>query len=118
MDITAALAEELGLKASAVEEAVKLLDEGNTVPFIARYRKEATGGMDDVALRTLEKRLAYLRNLEQRKDDVIFLINAQGKLTPELEAQIREATQLQRVEDLYKPYRKKRLTREIGRAHV
>ena len=111
MDITAVLAEELGLKASAVEEAVKLLDEGNTVPFIARYRKEATGGMDDVALRTLEKRLTYLRNLEQRKDDVIFLINAQGKLTPELEAQIREATQLQRVEDLYKPYRKKRLTR-------
>ena len=111
MDITAALADELKLKKEAVEAAIQLLDEGNTVPFIARYRKEATGGMDDVALRNLEERLAYLRNLEQRKSDVILLIKAQGKLTPELEAQIMEATQLQRVEDLYKPYRKKRLTR-------
>ena len=111
MDIIAALAEELGLKREAVEAAVKLIDEGNTIPFIARYRKEVTGGMDDVALRALDERLSYLRNLEQRKSDVILLIDAQGKLTPELEAQIREATQLQRVEDLYKPYRKKRLTR-------
>ncbi len=111
MDIIAVLAEELALKKDAVKAAVELLDEGNTVPFIARYRKEATGGMDDVALRTLEERLAYLRNLEQRKSDVLLLIDAQGKLTPELEEQIRAATQLQRVEDLYKPYRKKRLTR-------
>ncbi len=111
MDIIAHLAEELNLNTKAVETAVQLLDEGNTVPFIARYRKEATGGMDDVALRTLEERLAYLRNLEQRKSDVLLLIGAQGKLTPELEEQIRSATQLQRVEDLYKPYRKKRLTR-------
>ncbi len=111
MDIIAVLAEELALKQDAVKAAVELLDEGNTVPFIARYRKEATGGMDDVALRTLEERLAYLRNLEQRKSDVLLLIDAQGKLTPELEEQIRAATQLQRVEDLYKPYRKKRLTR-------
>ena len=111
MDIISVLAEELALKKGAVEAAVQLLDEGNTVPFIARYRKEATGGMDDVALRALEERLAYLRNLEQRKSDVLLLIGAQGKLTPELEEQIRAATQLQRVEDLYKPYRKKRLTR-------
>ena len=111
MDLIATLASELALKPEAVEAAIKLIDEGNTIPFIARYRKEATGGMDDVALRSLNERLAYLRNLEQRKDDVILLINAQGKLTPELEAQIREATQLQRVEDLYKPYRKKRMTR-------
>ncbi len=111
MDIIAVLAEELALKKDAVKAAVELLDEGNTVPFIARYRKEATGGMDDVALRTLEERLAYLRNLEQRKSDVLLLIDAQGKLTPELEEQIRAATQMQRVEDLYKPYRKKRLTR-------
>ncbi len=111
MDIIATLAQELGLKPASVEAAVALIDEGNTIPFIARYRKEATGGMDDVALRTLEERLSYLRNLEQRKEDVITLINAQGKLTPELEAEIRAATQLQRVEDLYKPYRKKRQTR-------
>ena len=111
MDIIAKIAEELGLKPAAVEAAVKLIDEGNTIPFIARYRKEATGGMDDVALRALADRLAYLRNLEQRKEDVIALIAAQGKLTPELEAEIRAAEQLQRVEDLYKPYRKKRLTR-------
>lgn len=111
MDIILTLAQELGLKPASVEAAVALIDEGNTIPFIARYRKEATGGMDDVALRTLEERLSYLRNLEQRKEDVITLINAQGKLTPELEAEIRAATQLQRVEDLYKPYRKKRQTR-------
>ncbi len=111
MDIIAKIAEELGLKPAAVEAAVKLIDEGNTIPFIARYRKEATGGMDDVALRALADRLAYLRNLEQRKEDVVALIAAQGKLTPELEAEIRAAEQLQRVEDLYKPYRKKRLTR-------
>ncbi len=111
MDIIANLASELGLKASAVEAAVKLIDEGNTIPFIARYRKEATGGMDDVALRTLDERLSYLRNLEQRKEDVILLIEAQGKLTSELEEEIRAATVLQRVEDLYKPFRKKRQTR-------
>ena len=111
MDIISALAQELGLAPSAVQAAVSLIDEGNTIPFIARYRKEATGGMDDVALRTLDDRLTYLRNLEQRKEDVITLIGVQGKLTPELEAEIRAATQLQRVEDLYKPYRKKRQTR-------
>ncbi len=111
MDIICTLAKELGLKRASVESAVALIDEGNTIPFIARYRKEATGGMDDVALRSLDDRLTYLRNLEQRKDDVVALISAQGKLTPELEEEIRAATQLQRVEDLYKPYRRKRQTR-------
>ena len=111
MDLIATLAEELSLKPEAIDAAVKLIDEGNTIPFIARYRKEATGGMDDVALRALDERLTYLRNLEKRKADVLVLIDAQGKLTPELEAEIRAATQLQRVEDLYKPYRKKRMTR-------
>ncbi len=111
MDLIATLADELSLKPEAVDAAVKLIDEGNTIPFIARYRKEATGGMDDVALRALDERLTYLRNLEKRKQDVLLLIGAQGKLTPELEAEIRAATQLQRVEDLYKPYRKKRMTR-------
>ena len=111
MNIVSTLAEELGLKPEAVSAAVGLIDEGNTIPFIARYRKEATGGMDDVALRALEERLGYLRNLEQRKRDVLLLIKVQGKLTPELEAEINAATQLQRVEDLYKPYRKKRQTR-------
>ena len=111
MDIIATLASELSLKPQAVEAVIKLIVEGNTIPFIARYRKEVTGGMDDVALRALDERLSYLRNLEQRKEDVIALISAQGKLTPELEAQIREAAQLQRVEDLYKPYHKKRMTR-------
>ena len=111
MDLTSQLAHELNLKPSNVEAAVKLIDEGNTIPFIARYRKEATGNLDDVALRALDERLTYLRNLEQRKQDVITLIDAQGKLTPELRSEIESATQLQRVEDLYKPYRKKRLTR-------
>ena len=111
MDLIAKLAEELKLKKTDVEAAVKLIDEGNTIPFIARYRKEATGGMDDVALRALEERLSYLRNLEERKQDVIALIAAQGKLTDELRSQIAEAATLQRVLDLYKPFRKKRLTR-------
>ena len=111
MDLIAKLADELKLKEADVEAAVKLIDEGNTIPFIARYRKEATGGMDDVALRALEERLSCLRNLEERKQDVIALIDGQGKLTDELRSQITEAATLQRVLDLYKPFRKKRLTR-------
>ena len=111
MDLIAKLAEELKLRKTDVEATVKLIDEGNTIPFISRYRKEATGGMDDVALRALEERLSYLRNLEERKQDVIALIDAQGKLTDELRSQIAEAATLQRVLDLYKPFRKKRLTR-------
>ena len=78
MNLIEQLARELNLKAANVEATVKLIDEGNTIPFIARYRKEVTGGMDDVALRTLDERLSYLRNLEQRKEDVIALIGARG----------------------------------------
>ena len=111
MNITEMLAREFELRTSQVEQTIKLIDEGNTIPFIARYRKEATGGMSDVVLRNLYERLVYLRNLEERKEEVIRLIEEQGKLTEELEAQIREAEVLQRVEDLYKPYKKKKATR-------
>ena len=83
--ITELLAQELNCRQEYIANVIALLDEGNTIPFISRYRKEATGGMDDVALRALDERLSYLRNLEQRKEDVILLIDAQGKLTPELE---------------------------------
>lgn len=109
--IVSALAAELKLAPARVEAVVALIEEGATIPFIARYRKEATGGMDDVALRTLDDRLSYLRSLEERKNIVLTLIDLQGKLTPELQAEIEAATVLQRVEDLYKPYRKKRATR-------
>lgn len=109
--IVSALAAELKLAPARVEAVVALIEEGATIPFIARYRKEATGGMDDVALRTLDDRLSYLRSLEERKNIVLTLIDMQGKLTPELQAEIEAATVLQRVEDLYKPFRKKRATR-------
>lgn len=105
------LAAELKLTPQRILPVIELIDEGATIPFIARYRKEVTGGMDDVALRTLDERLSYLRNLEQRKAEVLTLINAQGKLTHELRTEIEDATVLQRVEDLYKPFRKKRATR-------
>ena len=100
MNITEVLAKEFELRASQVEQTINLIDEGNTIPFIARYRKEATGGLSDVILRNLDERLTYLRNLDERKDEVIRLIYEQGRLTEELEAQIREAEVLQRVEDL------------------
>ena len=105
------LARELSVSPSQAEAAIALIDDGNTVPFIARYRKEATGGMDDVSLRALDERLAYLRNLEARKAEVIAAIEAQGKLTAELRRAIEEAAVMQRVEDLYKPFKKKRATR-------
>ncbi|HIU26720.1 MAG TPA: RNA-binding transcriptional accessory protein [Candidatus Copromorpha excrementigallinarum] len=111
MDMTARLAEEFALKPSQVEQTVKLIDEGNTIPFIARYRKEATGGLSDVTLREIDERLAYMRSLEERKEEVIRLIEEQGKLTEALEEEIRQAQVLQRVEDLYKPYKKKKATR-------
>lgn len=111
MQMIKKLAEEFGLRLSTAENTVKLLDEGNTVPFIARYRKEVTGGMSDVTLRELQERLVYLRGLEGRKEEVIRLIEEQGKLTPELEAEIRKAEILQRVEDLYKPFKQKKATR-------
>ena len=111
MDIIKKLSEEFKLKNSQIENTVKLIDEGNTIPFIARYRKEVTGGLTDVVLRELDERLKYLRGLEERKEEVINLIEEQGKLTEELKKQIMEAEVLQRVEDLYKPYKKKRETR-------
>lgn len=110
-DIQVLLAEEFKLSALQVSATVKLIDEGNTIPFIARYRKEATGGIDDVTLRSLDERLTYLKNLENRKDEVLRLIKEQEKLTPELEAEINAAKVMQRIEDLYKPYKKKRATR-------
>ncbi len=111
MNISEKLASEFQIKISQVENTVALIDEGNTIPFIARYRKEATGGLSDVTLRDMEERLAYLRNLEERKEEVIRLIDEQGKLTEELKAEIEKAEVLQRVEDLYKPYKQKKATR-------
>ncbi len=111
MDIIQALQEELKIGRHQVEAAVKLIDEGNTIPFIARYRKEATGSLDDEVLRRLDERLRYLRNLEEKKAQVIATIQEQGKLTPELEKQIQNAATLVMVEDLYRPYRPKRRTR-------
>lgn len=111
MDIIQILTEELQIKRSQTEAAVQLIDEGNTIPFIARYRKEATGALNDEVLRTLDERLKYLRNLEDKKEQVIHSIREQEKLTPELEKKILEAKTLVAVEDLYLPYRPKRKTR-------
>lgn len=111
MNIIEKLAEEFKVKVSQVENTVCLIDEGNTIPFIARYRKEVTGGLADVTLRDMEERLQYLRNLEDRKEEVIRLIDEQDKLTDKLKKEIEKAEVLQRVEDLYKPYKKKKATR-------
>lgn len=111
MNIIEKLAQEFHLKTAQVEATVGLIDDGNTIPFIARYRKEMTGGMSDVTLRDLDERLTYLRNLEERKQEVIRLIEEQGKLTEELKDEILKAEVLQRVEDLYKPYKQKKATR-------
>lgn len=111
MDINQKITEELGVKLWQVEAAVKLIDEGNTIPFIARYRKEATGTLDDEQLRKLYERLVYLRNLEEKKEQVLASIEEQGKLTEELKKQILEAQTQVVVEDLYRPYRPKRRTR-------
>ncbi len=111
MDIALKISEELGVKKTQVEAAVKLIDEGNTIPFIARYRKDKTGALDDEQLRNLFDRLTYLRSLEERKQEVINLIDEQGKLTEELKAQILAAEKLVTVEDLYRPYKQKRKTR-------
>ena len=113
MDIALELTEELGVKKSQVEAAIKLIDEGNTIPFIARYRKEATGGLDDEVLRNLDERLSYLRNLEDKKSSVLSGIEQQGQLTEELRSKIAAAKTLVMVEDLYRPYRPKRRTRAM-----
>ena len=109
--IILSLARELGREAVHVENVVKLIDEGNTIPFIARYRKELHGTMDDTTLRTLADRLNYLRNLDKRRGEVKAAIEGQGKLTEELSAAIDAAATLAEVEDLYRPYRQKRRTR-------
>ena len=111
MDMNKVLAAELGVKAHQVEAAVKLIDEGNTIPFIARYRKEATGSLNDEVLRNLYERLMYLRNLEEKKAQVLSSIEEQGKLTEELRKAITDAQTMVAVEDLYRPYRPKRRTR-------
>ncbi|MBP5179435.1 MAG: RNA-binding transcriptional accessory protein, partial [Lachnospiraceae bacterium] len=111
MNINEQLAKELGIKLEQVDATVKLIDEGNTIPFIARYRKEVTGSLNDEVLRNLFERLTYLRNLEDRKNSVLASIEEQGKLTDELKKQILDATTLVVVEDLYRPYKQKRRTR-------
>ncbi len=117
MGIIKLLAEELGLKVGQVKRTVNLLDDGNTIPFIARYRKEMTGKLDEKQIRELEERLNYLRKLRDKKETVINKIDEQDKLTKELEAEIKKATKLQEVKDLYRPYKQKRKTR-AGKARA
>src|SRR5512138_1987098 len=104
-NIIRVIAEELNARPAQVQAAVNMLDEGATVPFIARYRKEATGNLDDTQLRNLEERLGYLRELEERRAAIVASIREQGKLTPELEAAIEAAATKQALEDLYLPYK-------------
>ncbi|MFQ8690881.1 MAG: Tex-like N-terminal domain-containing protein, partial [Blautia sp.] len=113
MDIIQAITQELNVESWQVEAAIQLIDEGNTIPFISRYRKEATGSLNDEQLRKLYERLTYLRNLEEKKQQVLSSIEDQGKLTKELRAQILAAQTLVVVEDLYRPYRPKRRTRAM-----
>ncbi len=111
MDIIKTLAEEFKLKEEQVSKTVEMIDNGDTIPFIARYRKEVTGSLDDAILRDLNDRLEYLRNIEKRKEEVKSLIDAQGKLTPEIEAAILNAKTITEVDDIYRPFRPKRKTR-------
>src|SRR6202140_3387919 len=113
LSIESRIAAELAVGPPQVAAAVSLLDAGSTVPFIARYRKEATGGLDDAQLRTLEERLGYLRELEERRAAILKSIGEQGKLTPQLQASIDGADTKQRLEDLYLPYKPKRRTKAM-----
>ena len=113
MDINSTITKELNIKDWQTEATIKLIDEGNTIPFISRYRKEATGGLDDEVLRNLDERLRYLRNLDEKKEQVIASIEGQGKLTEELKSQIEAAETLITVDDLYRPFRPKRRTRAM-----
>ena len=113
MDIIATLTSEFDLKPWQVENTVNLIDEGNTIPFIARYRKEAHGSLDDQVLRELNDRLTYLRNLDKRREEILNSIEEQGKLTEELKVKIDAATVLAELEDLYRPYKQKRRTRAM-----
>ncbi|MDH5558214.1 MAG: RNA-binding transcriptional accessory protein, partial [Alphaproteobacteria bacterium] len=107
------IAEELGVRIEQVKATVELLDGGSTVPFVARYRKEATGGLDDIQLRMLDERLVYLREMEDRRAAILKSVEEQGKLTDELKAQINEADSKARLEDLYLPYKPKRRTKAM-----
>ena len=111
MNITKVIAEELKVKESQVSATIQLIDDGNTIPFIARYRKEATGGLSDEQLRDLGERLTYLRNLDARKEEVKKAIENQEKLTPEIETALELAKTLAEVEDIYRPYKQKKRTR-------
>ncbi len=113
MDLIKVIAAELNISPRQVDSTVKLLDDGNTIPFIARYRKEVTGELDEEQIRNIDERLTYLRNLEARKEEVLKSIEDQGKLTPELAQAITEATKIQEVEDLYRPYKPKKRTRAM-----
>ena len=110
-DIVSALIKEFNIKPFQAENTIKLIDEGNTIPFIARYRKEMTGELDDQTLREFHERLVYLRNLEARKEEVKRLIEEQGKLTEDIVNNLSKAVTLQEVEDIYRPFRPKRRTR-------
>ncbi|HCF82514.1 MAG TPA: RNA-binding transcriptional accessory protein, partial [Ruminococcaceae bacterium] len=111
MDINEKLAKEFKLRCEQVDNTVALIDDDKTIPFIARYRKEQTGSLDDTVLRELSDRLTYLRNLEKRKEEISSSINEQGKMTEELAAAINSAETLVEVEDIYRPYKPKRKTR-------
>ncbi|NLY55193.1 MAG: RNA-binding transcriptional accessory protein, partial [Firmicutes bacterium] len=111
MHLITTIAKEFGLSEWQVANTIELFDSGNTIPFVARYRKEQTGELDEEVLRRLQERLSYLRTLEARKQEVVRLIEEQGKLTPELQTAIAAATILQQVEDIYRPFRPKRRTR-------
>ena len=111
MNINDILKKEFNLRDEQINNTIKLIDEGNTIPFIARYRKEMTGEMSDVTLRAFYDKLIYLRNLQSRKDDVIRIIEEQGKLTPEIKVNVEKANTLQEVEDIYAPYKQKKRTR-------
>ena len=110
-NITEILAKELDIKLWQAENTIALIDDGNTIPFIARYRKEATGSLDDVTLREFEKRLTYLRNLAEKREDIIELIDKQGKLTDEIRSAIYDASTLAELDDIYRPYKQKKRTR-------
>lgn len=111
MDILKQLAEEFKIRNMQVENTVKLIDDGNTIPFISRYRKEMTGGLDDQLLRELSERLTYLRNLESRKEEVKSLIESGGNLTDKITQDLLNAKTLAEVEDIYRPFKPKRKTR-------
>ena len=112
MEINKIIAEELKIRLTQVDAAVKLIDEGNTIPFISRYRKEATGSLNDEQLRNLFERLTYLRNLEEKKESILASIEEQGLLTEELKKQINDAMTMVVLEDLYRPYKEKKKTKK------